>query len=279
MRKYKRVYVEITKRCNLNCSFCVKENSEQKDLSLSDFKMIADQLPELTSTVYYHILGEPLLHPELDEMLKYAKDLGLKNSLTTNGLLLKDKLGKWSDLNINRLNISLQAYFDKNNQLNSDKAKEIVEVARELQKEIQTVVFFRLWDMDNPDNQQMALWLEETFKTKIDYTQVNKPNGFQLGDWFRLHEGKRFVWPTNALKGTSSGFCEGLRTHFGILSEGTVVPCCLDAYGQIPLGNIHQQTLKEILESPKALEIYNSFSKRQALDPLCIKCEYKSRFD
>ena len=72
MRKYKRVYVEITKRCNLNCSFCVKENSEQKDLSLSDFKMIADQLPELTSTVYYHILGEPLLHPELDEMLKYV---------------------------------------------------------------------------------------------------------------------------------------------------------------------------------------------------------------
>ena len=279
MRKYKRVYVEITKRCNLNCSFCVKEENNQPDLTLSDFRMIADQLPELTSTLYYHILGEPLLHPQLDEMLKYAKDLGLKNSLTTNGLLLKDKLGKWNDLNINRLNISLQAYFDQNNHLDLNKAKEVVQVAKELQKEIQTVVFFRLWDMDNPDNQKMALWLEETFNTKINYAQVSQPNGFQLGDWFRLQEGKRFVWPVNAQKGSSIGFCEGLRTHFGILSDGTVVPCCLDAYGQIPLGNIHRATLKEILDRKPAKEIYDSFSSREAINPLCIRCEYKSRFD
>ncbi|MBR4944951.1 MAG: SPASM domain-containing protein, partial [Peptococcaceae bacterium] len=79
-------------------------------------------------------------------------------------------------------------------------------------------------------------------------------------------------------EGSSNVFCYGLRDQLGVLCDGTVVPCCLDHDGDLALGNLFQQTLDEILQSPRAQAIYQGFSNRQAVEPLCRRCGYARRF-
>uniref|UniRef100_UPI0034A1CF04 SPASM domain-containing protein n=2 Tax=Clostridiaceae TaxID=31979 RepID=UPI0034A1CF04 len=72
-------------------------------------------------------------------------------------------------------------------------------------------------------------------------------------------------------------FCHGLRDQIGILLDGTVVPCCLDSEGKIPLGNIFEQSLEEIITSKRARNIYDGFSRRRAVEDLCKRCGYAKR--
>ena len=72
--------------------------------------------------------------------------------------------------------------------------------------------------------------------------------------------------------------CYGLRDQVGVLSDGTVVPCCLDHNGDIRLGNIYEQPIEEILNSPRAKAMVEGFSCRKAAEELCRKCGYARRF-
>ena len=77
-----------------------------------------------------------------------------------------------------------------------------------------------------------------------------------------------------------SVFCYGLRDQFGVLSDGSVVPCCLDHDGDITLGNIldTDASLEEILSSERAQKIKNGFTRRYASEELCRRCGYAQRF-
>lgn len=57
-------------------------------MTLEAFKTIAGKLRGLTQYVYYHLMGEPLTHPDLPEMIRHAGQLGLRSIITTNGTLL-----------------------------------------------------------------------------------------------------------------------------------------------------------------------------------------------
>jgi radical SAM protein with 4Fe4S-binding SPASM domain len=72
--------------------------------------------------------------------------------------------------------------------------------------------------------------------------------------------------------------CRGLRDHLAILVDGTVVPCCLDADGQVALGNIFRQPLVAILASPRALRLREGFGHQWLVEPLCRRCAYRQRF-
>ena len=94
-----------------------------------------------------------------------------------------------------------------------------------------------------------------------------------------LDPGDLFDWPELELEEVrQTGFCYGLRDQIGILCDGTVVPCCLDHNGDIPLGNLFEQELREILESPRARAVYEGFSGRKVVEPLCKRCGYATRF-
>ena len=74
-------------------------------------------------------------------------------------------------------------------------------------------------------------------------------------------------------------FCYGLGDHFGILSDGTVIPCCLDRDGDIALGCVFDSDIREILSSDRAMSIREGFSRREAREELCKRCAYARRFD
>ena len=94
-----------------------------------------------------------------------------------------------------------------------------------------------------------------------------------------LEWGERFDWPNlSASDGVPPSFCHGLRDQIGVLWDGTVVPCCLDHEGDVPLGNLYTQELDHILNSPRARAIYDGFSRGRAVEELCRRCGFARRF-
>ena len=139
----------------------------------------------------------------------------------------------------------------------------------------------RLWNLDGSlpgQNDLNAPMLEELHRAfPGEWPPVRE--GHKIAERTYLEFGERFEWPDlSAGEREGDAFCYGLRDQFGVLCDGTVVPCCLDHEGDLALGNLFTQPLEEILSSPRARAIYESFSGRQAREELCRKCGYARRF-
>ena len=99
--------------------------------------------------------------------------------------------------------------------------------------------------------------------------------GIGLGERIWLEHGDKFDWPDeNSDVCSTTHSCYGLRDQIGILSDGSVVPCCLDADGAITLGNVFETSLDDILTSPRAVALKRSFETRQITEKLCQRCGY-----
>ena len=98
----------------------------------------------------------------------------------------------------------------------------------------------------------------------------------KIKDRLYFNKDIEFEWPSldNNIN-NKTGFCYGLKTHIGILSDGTVVPCCLDQDGIINLGNIFNQEIDEILSSEKTVEIIENFKQNKRIEKLCQHCSFK----
>ncbi|MCQ2755197.1 MAG: radical SAM protein, partial [bacterium] len=73
-KRFKKIYVEITNSCNLNCSFCPETKRTKEFIEIEDFRHIIDEIKEYTNLIALHVKGEPLLHPKLGEILQnYVK--------------------------------------------------------------------------------------------------------------------------------------------------------------------------------------------------------------
>jgi len=82
---YNKVYVEITNICNMNCSFCHGHSRPPRQMSTEEFSLILNKLSGHTKYIYYHLMGEPLTHPQLHNFIKLAGESGYKSIITTNG--------------------------------------------------------------------------------------------------------------------------------------------------------------------------------------------------
>ncbi|MFY9093259.1 SPASM domain-containing protein, partial [Aliarcobacter butzleri] len=120
------------------------------------------------------------------------------------------------------------------------------------------------------------------FDTNIDIEDVykNRPKNIRIDRKIFFNFDEYFNWPNLENKEVSkTGFCYGLDSHFGVLSNGDVVPCCLDKDAIINLGNIEDNSLKNILTSKRVKDIQNGFKKAILVEELCQKCEYRTRFN
>ena len=140
-----------------------------------------------------------------------------------------------------------------------------------------TIVSFRLWNkgVDGGKNDISLALLREN----IPGEWKENARGIKLRDKIFLEWGERFEWPDSEaeVKG-SRFFCYGLKDQFGILSDGTVVPCCLDSDGVINLGNIFTEDIDSILNSERALKMTECFAHGTASEELCKRCGYAQRF-
>lgn len=280
MKPYRKVYTELTSVCNLRCSFCPGTKRRAYMLSESEFRRIINEITPYTDYVYFHLMGEPLLHPELALFLNIAKNAGLRVCITTNGTLLE----KCTDTllaagNIHKLSISLQAKEANDAGLiEADYLEKCFRFGKKF--EGNAVLVYRLWNEGGAEkeNEQIIAKMKEYFPGPW----TARFDGYRIGERVYLEFGKTFSWPENDAADTSPidgrYFCYALRDQFGVLSDGSVVPCCLDHDGELCLGNIFTTPLSEILVSPRAKAIYDGFSAGTAVEALCRKCGYASRF-
>ena len=285
MRDFKRIYIEITNACNLNCSFCPDYKRKRRFMSEEEFEHIISEVSQYTKYIFFHVMGEPLLHPLLPRFLDIADRYGLRVNITTNGVLLGERadelIGKSA---LRQINVSLHSFDDNRQTMTKQQYMEnIFKFIRDTRR-FDTLVAMRLWNLDdtleNEKNGEMLRMIEKEFSLdyRIDEAEFDA-RGLTIRKNIFVNQGKRFVWPSpdNEYIG-DRGFCYGLRTHLAVLADGSVVPCCLDSDGLLTLGNIYEQTLKEIVESERATAIYNGFTDKRAVEPLCQKCGYKERF-
>lgn len=256
--RFKRIYIEITNVCNMNCSFCVPHKRENRFMTYEEFIHILNEIHEYTDYIYLHVKGEPLLHPEISKFIKTAFNMGYKINLTTNGTLLKNNLDITKYLR--QINIS----FHATNEV------EILKICKEI---TDCIINFRIWTLN--ENPKALKIIKDEFN--IEAFPDNFTN-YTLASNIFLSVQNKFDWPTMENTQTSNGYCHGLKSQIAILVDGTVVPCCLDNNGDINLGNIFNNPLKEILENKKSTNIIDGFSRRVAVHELCKKCTYKNRF-
>lgn len=139
--RFKKIYVEITNRFNLSCDFCIKNNRKIKDIEIESFKEILTKIKPYTNYLYLHVLGEPLLHKNINELIDIAYENKFNINITTNGYLINNvKYNK----NIRQINISLHSYNEKYKISLDDYLNNIFDSIDELIKN-KTYISLRLW--------------------------------------------------------------------------------------------------------------------------------------
>jgi radical SAM protein with 4Fe4S-binding SPASM domain len=296
LKRFKKFYIEITSVCNLACSFCPQTGRQAKFIEKEAFVRRLEQIKPYTDSIYFHLKGEPLMHPKIGELLDISHEHGFKVNITTNGTLLH-KVGHklLTKPAIRQMNVSLHSFDghagSSNHTGSADKegyVQSVLSFVREARERTSMIISLRLWNLapDNETNAKRArnrdilAAIEKEFGLDFRIEEKVEPGkGLKLAERVYLNQDYEFEWPDlNAEEDDGRGFCYGLRNQAGILVDGTVVPCCLDGEGVINLGNINQKPFSEIIEGERAKRLVDGFSRRVAVEELCRKCGYRKRF-
>lgn len=281
-KRFSRIYLEITNLCNRTCSFCPGTRRAPGLLSVEDFALLAGKLRPYTDYLYLHVMGEPLSHPALAEIMQAAHTLGFRVILTTNGTLLPKASGiLLSAPALHKVSISLHSFeanADGDFSAYLDGCLDFGKAAGQAGP----IVSYRLWNLDgettvglHAQNDAILARLRAAFPGEW---QTNT-KGFRLAEHVYLEYGEKFDWPDlSAPDYGQAGTCHGLRDQIAVLCDGSVVPCCLDHDGELTMGNLFSQELAEILASPMAAAILDGFRRREKTMELCRRCGYATRF-
>lgn len=270
----KKAYLEITNACNLSCEFCHGTKRPVHFLTEKEFCRAVTQLKTFVDYLFFHVMGEPLLHPLLGRFLKIAEELQLPVILTTNGTLLPQREELLlSANNLHKVSISLHCYEANQMGLPLESYLQGCFSFCKRAAEQGGYAVLRLWNQGGADrlNEVILSKMHDFFPGQWTPTR----SGFRISDHVFLEWGERFDWPDIGGEeyGEDHG-CYGLRDQVGVLSDGTVVPCCLDADGAIPLGNIFREELSDILATRRAVELKRSLQNRRVKEALCRRCGY-----
>ncbi|NTV89016.1 MAG: radical SAM protein [Clostridiales bacterium] len=286
MKTYKKIYIEITNVCNLACSFCPKTKRKPGFMSVDLFERILGQVRGKGKYIYFHIMGEPLLHPKLPVFLDLCHEYGFKVNITTNGTLVENAAELLlSKAALRQVNFSLHSFEANSVDFTMESYLDGIFSFIKRAQENKVVTCLRLWNLaDRGRNDWNALILKhisEELKPGFTLQQELTPvKGIRLADYVFLNQAEVFDWPDlNAEEVGNVGFCYGLRDQLGFLVDGTVVPCCLDGEGIINLGNIMEEDFDSIIKGTRAVEMYNGFTGRVAAEELCRRCGYRTRFN
>lgn len=291
MPRFKKVYVEITNRCNLKCDFCPSATlgRDGRVMSEADFAHVLKEVKPYTNYLYFHLLGEPFLNPRIGRFLEMSHEAGMWVNLTTNGTLInKVQEVLIQSPALRQINFSIHSFeANEQNQTLEDYLLTIATFIDKVQSKRPIYCNLRLWNMDaeqlrakNSLNHEILALIENIFKLEFSLSEaLQVKHNIKIKENVFINMAEKFEWPTlNREVISEKMFCYGLRDHIGIQADGTVVPCCLDSEGKIPLGNIFETTLGDILASERAVAIYEGFSNRCAVEALCKRCGYAKRY-
>lgn len=252
------------------------------------FEWIIIQARKYTREIACHVVGDPLTLLNLYDYLAILDRYGMKAVLTSSGYFLKKQ--PYTTLfhpAVKQINLSLNSYNKNHTSITLEQYLDpILKLCREkIRQENELFINLRLWNLDEAMsertfNQTLFALFSTHFGVTLNRNEIvaKKPKTIRLDRKILLHFDHYFEWPSldNAFYG--DGTCQGLSSHIAILASGKVVPCCLDCDGVIELGDLHHQTLDEILTAKRTRSIVEGFAEGRAVEKLCQHCSYKMRF-
>lgn len=286
--RFNKVNIEISNICNLQCSFCPPVEREKKMMAPEVFRSVIEQVAPMTDQVTLHLMGDPLVHPRLPEFIDICKENQVPIFFVTNGVLLTElKEDILLDKIIRQINFSLHSFHD--NYGDKDPSVYLKKIFRFTERAFverpDLYINYRLWNLDEPlgvglQNRSMldrvCQFFDFTFNENID---IRRQKSVRIKNRLHLHFDTEFTWPSLDLPVLGQrGTCYGLTSHFGVLADGTVVPCCLDKEGKIPLGRVQDQPIESILNSERSQRILAGFKSNKLTEELCQRCNYITRF-
>ncbi len=277
-KRFKKIYVEITNICNLNCSFCSKDYLEKKEMSLEEFKIIIEKIKPYTDYIYLHVKGEPLLHNEIDEILSICDEKNMIVNITTNGTLLKDRYEVLNNHKcIRQINVSLHSENSKEKYF-----EEVFDICKKLSTKM--FISYRLWTLDDykldKESTNIVNKIIEDYNLSTETVEkLKNDNNVKIFINTFVNKNNLFIWPNINNNLNIDGKCYGLIDQLGILVDGTIVPCCLDSSGVIKLGNIFNDDLDDVLGSSLVKEIIDGFRNSKSVCLLCKNCNFRDRFE
>lgn len=277
-KRFKKIYIEITNRCNLNCSFCGKNKRDYRDMSLLEFELVINKIKKYTDYIYLHVKGEPLLYSNLDSLLSICDNYNIKVNITTNGVFLKEKLSVLiNHFCIRQINISLHSENNKKSYF-----LDVFSSGKVLSTKM--FISYRIWDLKdyklNKKSTEIVNKIIEFYNlSPVIVDKLYNDKNIKIASNTFVNKENIFTWPDVDNDILVDGFCYGLKTHIAILSNGDIVPCCLDANGEIKLGNIFEDTLDVVLNGDTYKSLLKSFKDNKAIHPLCKSCNFKNRFN
>lgn len=276
-----RIYIEITNRCNLACDFCHGTQRPPRTMTPEEFRALAQKLRGETRYLYFHVLGEPLLHPQLGELLDISGELGFRVCLVTNGTLLarqRDTLLSAGALH--KVSVSLHSYEGNGGAGDLEEYLEQVWSVCLPLAEKGVLCALRLWNdgASQRCNARVLDFLSERMGRDVESLPRDARGNRTLRPNLFLERAARFDWPDLSAPESGVDFCHGLTRQLAVLCDGTVTPCCLDSEGTIRLGNLFTQPLREILQGERAAAMAAGFAARKPSEELCRRCGYARRF-
>jgi radical SAM protein with 4Fe4S-binding SPASM domain len=287
MKKFKKIYIEITNKCNLHCSFCPPVERKSEFMTTDSFIQILDEIGPFTDHIYLHVKGEPFLHKDISEILDISHEKKFKVNITTNSTLIHKVHEKIiMKPALRQINFSLHCLNDDSFSLNKDDyIKNVILFTKDALEKTNIIISLRFWNIEreliqSTGNEYIFKKLEEEFQLPYKLEEKIIPGkGLKIADRLYVNSDYKFTWPDlNDDYDNASGFCLGLKDQIAILSDGTVVPCCLDGEGVINLGNIFKQKFSDIIAGERSKNISAGFLSNKVTELLCRKCRFKERF-
>jgi MoaA/NifB/PqqE/SkfB family radical SAM enzyme len=288
IKRFSKVNIEISNICNLQCSFCPEVVRTKGMMDSELFRKIIQQVAPLTEQVCFHLMGDPLVHPKLQEFVETCHEYQVPIFLVTNGVLLREKQAQLLlHPAFRQINFSLHSfhdnYPDRDPSLYLERIFALTQLAFEKRPDL--YINYRLWNLEEArgtgvKNQDLLKRIEKQFQVEVvSHDDIRRRKSHRIKNRLYLHFDTEFVWPALDLPILGEkGWCYGLTSHFGILVDGTVVPCCLDKEGIIPLGNVCEQPIADILSSQRSQTILSGFKEKKLREGLCQRCQYIERF-
>ena len=278
---FKKIYIEITNICNLKCKFCPETSRKKESMSIENFEEVISKIQNYTELVCLHVKGEPLLHNKLEDILKILEKYNLKANITTNGTLIKEKLETLKKSKaIRQINFSIHS-ITQNEMLNKQYLYNILKSVEQLEN---VIISYRLWNLqsikENNINSEIIKTIESYYNIENLKEQLIKNDFIKLKENLFINQDIEFTWPDiNNKPIIENGRCLALKEQLAILVDGTVVPCCLDNNGDIPLGNILEETMENILKKPECIVIKKNFENSIITCKLCKTCGFLKRLE
>ncbi|CAA6805679.1 MAG: Radical SAM protein [uncultured Sulfurovum sp.] len=287
--KFYRIYIELTNVCGLRCSFCPTKALANTTMNLTFFESVVKEAKGFTREIACHVVGDPLTLPNLEHYLDIIHKYKMKAMLTTSGYFMKKHAFETLfHPAVKQINVSLNAFNKNDTSISFEQyMKPILALCHEkVKQEKELFINLRMWNLDEimseeKFNSELFSLLKKEFKVALDLNTLNpkEKKSLRLDNKVLLHFDNYFEWPSLKNKNYGHGTCQGLNSHIGVLANGDVIPCCLDNDAVMKLGNVKEQSLKDIVQGKRATDMIKGFREGQCSEEMCLKCSYKDRFN